>query len=137
MTSFPEESYETKVRGRGGRGQAGDKGDFDSVKQISGPGPARSIEGYIVFITNVHEEAQEDDIHDLFAEFGEIKNLHLNLDRRTCFVKGYALVEYGSLKEAKQAIEQMDGQEFMEQTIHVDWAFLKAPFNAWRGSGGR
>jgi RNA-binding protein 8A len=136
-----------KVKGRGGRGDreeddryAGRGGVFESLDDddMGGAdgGPARSVEGWVIMVGGVHEEAQEEDLFDAFSDMGEIKNLHLNLDRRTGFVKGYCFIEYGTKREAGDAIQKMHGGEVLGSQVGVDWAFSK-PADSKRRAGAR
>ena len=60
---------------------------------------------------------------DCFAEYGDVRNIHLNLERQTGLVKGYALIEYASRKEGEAAIAAQNGAQLLGQTLSVDWAF--------------
>merc|ERR1712194_628353 len=123
------------TKGRGGEEDdryAGKQGVFERLGEDGEDGPARSVEGWVIISSGVHEEAQEDDVYEAFAEYGDIKNLHLNLDRRTGFVKGYAFIEYETKQEAAAATKGMDGTVLLEQRLAVHWAFTKPAGGARR-----
>lgn len=100
---------------------------FDSLQEESSGNALRSIEGWVLFVAGLHEECTEDDILDRFGDFGRVREIKVNLDHRTGYVKGYALVEFESYVEARAALETLNGSEFMDGRLAVDFAFVKAP----------
>lgn len=84
----------------------------------------RSVEGYVIIGTNIHEEATEEDLFDFFSEYGAVKSIHLNLDRQTGYVKGYVFVVFGQLDEAKRALEQGHGEDILGRKISLEYAIV-------------
>ncbi|KAJ3021475.1 RNA-binding protein 8A [Thoreauomyces humboldtii] len=123
----------TRKKGRGFQSQRGEDNDgsfanarFEALEEGPSAGQAqRSVEGWIILVTGVNEEATEEEVTERCADFGEIKNVHLNLDRRTGYVKGYALVEYETHKEALEAVAALNGSTFLEGPIAADFAFVR------------
>jgi len=151
-SSNPSPSYKTKGRGHGRDGSLNENisvsvespiqsnmeypynsrlcnvGVYESIGEsgsFRGTGPQRSVNGWALFVTNIHEEAQEDDVIDLFSEFGKVQSVVLNRDRKTGRAKGYALVEFGEYTEAQDAINALHGKEFLGKVLGVDYAFVK------------
>lgn len=87
----------------------------------------KSVEGWNVFITGLHPETPEDDLRDLLADEGKVRQLRMNLDHQTGYVKGYAIAEFESSKGAARAIEAIDGTMFMGHQVRMDWAFVLPP----------
>ncbi|VEU38727.1 unnamed protein product [Pseudo-nitzschia multistriata] len=89
-------------------------------------GPMKSVEGWVIFVTGVHEEAHEDDIREAFSDYGRIKSIVMNADRKSGLAKGYALVEFIERNEAQDAINALHGKPLLGQKIGVHWAFCKS-----------
>eukprot|EP00948_MAST-09A_sp_MAST-9A-sp1_P003342 g3342.t1 len=92
-------------------------------KRGSRGNPVKSVEGWILMVTGVHEEAQDDDVMDKFLDYGQVINMHMNLERRTGYVKGYALVQYKKREEAERAIRKANNSKLLGKKINVTWAF--------------
>ena len=104
-------------------------GTFDRMPAqaapVNGTIAERSVEGWTVFITGLHEEATEEDLLDRLSDYGRVTDLKVILDHRTGFVKGYALAEFREFREARGAIEGLDGKSLYDRPIKCDFAFTR------------
>lgn len=73
------------------------------------------------------------DVMDHFADYGKVETLHLNLERRTGFCKGYALIEFKDKRHAEKAISQGSGSSLLGEELSVDWAFVQPQRQGGRG----
>ena len=75
-----------------------------------------------IYVGNLSFDAAQDDLNQVFAEYGSVKSVKLPTDRETGRVRGFAFVEMSSEAEESAAIEALDGAEWMGRTLKVNKA---------------
>ncbi|MEL0263558.1 MAG: RNA-binding protein, partial [Synechococcus sp.] len=85
-----------------------------------------------IFVGNLPFRAEQEDIIELFASFGEVTNCSLPLERDTGRKRGFAFIEMADEATEERAIEGLQGTELMGRPLRIN----KAEPRGSRGGGG-
>ncbi|MEM9149622.1 MAG: RNA-binding protein [Cyanobacteria bacterium P01_F01_bin.3] len=75
-----------------------------------------------IYVGNLSFDATQEDINQVFTEYGTVKSVKVPTDRETGRVRGFAFVEMSSEAEEEAAISALDGAEWMGRTLKVNKA---------------
>ncbi|MEL6604047.1 MAG: RNA-binding protein [Cyanobacteria bacterium J06614_10] len=75
-----------------------------------------------IYVGNLSFDATQEDINQVFVEYGTVKSVKVPTDRETGRVRGFAFVEMSSEEEEEAAIAALDGAEWMGRTLKVNKA---------------
>ena len=71
-----------------------------------------------LFVRNLPYGITEDELEQLFAQFGDIADVHMPLDK-TKKPKGFAFVRFIVAEHAIQALQGLDGDFFKGRLLHI------------------
>lgn len=83
--------------------------------------------GKKIYVANIPFNATEQDIKDLFSDYGEVVSVKIITDKFTGQSKGFGFVEMGSENDAKKTIAELNGKPFMEKTLTLAEARPQQP----------
>lgn len=75
-----------------------------------------------IYIANISFRASEGQLKDLFQQFGEVSSVKIITDRDTGRSRGFGFVEMPNDSEGKQAIAQLNGNDFEGRNLVVNEA---------------
>lgn len=77
-----------------------------------------------IYVGNINFRTTEDDLRNLFEEFGPVDSVRIITDRNTGRSKGFAFVEMGE-DEGAAAMDKLNDSEFQGRNIKVNEARKK------------
>lgn len=85
-----------------------------------------------IYVGNLSFEVTQEDLSQVFAEYGTVKRVQVPTDRETGRMRGFAFVEMETEAQEASAIDALDGAEWMGRDLKVN----KAKPREDRGSSG-
>ena len=96
-------------------------------------GPAADLQFVSIFVGNLPFRAEQEDVAELFAPFGEVSSCSLPLERDTGRKRGFAFVEMADEAAEAKAVEALQGAELMGRPLRINKA---EPRGGGGGGGG-
>lgn len=90
-----------------------------------------------IYVGNLSYEVTQEDLTEIFTEYGTVKRVHLPTDRDTGRVRGFAFVEMETEAQEDAAISALDGAEWMERALKVNKAKPREKRDSFGGGGRR
>ena len=72
-----------------------------------------------MYIGNLSYNVRESDLRQVMEEYGTVESVKLIMDRNTNRSKGFAFVEMPGAAEAQQAINKLNGAEYVGRQMVV------------------
>ncbi|TVQ53148.1 MAG: RNA-binding protein [Spirulina sp. DLM2.Bin59] len=75
-----------------------------------------------IYVGNLAYDVTQDQLQEVFADYGEVKRVSLPVDRDTGRPRGFGFVEMAEDAQEDKAIEELDGAEWMGRILKVNKA---------------
>ncbi len=75
-----------------------------------------------IYVGNLSYGLNDNDLKDLFSEYGSVNSAKIIEDRDTGRSKGFGFVEMGSEEDGNKAIEGLNGHEIEGRSLTVNEA---------------
>ncbi len=75
-----------------------------------------------IYVGNISYSTSEDDLKELFGQYGEVTSVKIITDRETGRSKGFGFVEMADDAAGQEAIEEVNGKEIGGRNLKVNVA---------------
>ncbi|HRY33797.1 MAG TPA: RNA-binding protein [Bacteroidales bacterium] len=91
-----------------------------------------------IYVASLPFKASDDELKELFEEFGEVTSAKVIKDKFTQRSRGFGFVEMSDESDGRRAIDTLNGSDFMGKTLIVNEARprTEGTFNRNNREGG-
>ena len=75
-----------------------------------------------IYMGNLSFQATEEDIRDVFVEYGTVSRITLPVDKETGNRRGFAFIDMAEDEQEDLAIAELDGAEWLGRNLRVNKA---------------
>ena len=90
-----------------------------------------------IYVANIPWKASEDQLKQLFSEFGEVNSAKIIMDKVTQRSRGFGFIEMSDDSSGRNAINSLNGADFLGKNLVVNEARPREDRpNNFRSNGG-